>query len=60
MEEHYKMIVNNMVCETLHPENIFAKLYTNKLDYNLLVSDKPNKKIIMDKIMNRKIKMSFN
>jgi len=27
MEEHYKMVVNNMVCETLNPENAVAQLY---------------------------------
>jgi surface protein len=27
MEEHDKMIVNNLICETLHPENKIAKLY---------------------------------
>jgi hypothetical protein len=27
MEEHEKMIVNNLVCETLHPDNSVAKLY---------------------------------
>ena len=27
MEKHDKMIVNNLICETLHPENIIAKLY---------------------------------
>lgn len=27
MEEHYKMLVNNLICETLHPENSVAKLY---------------------------------
>ena len=29
MEKHEKMNVNNMIVETLHPENIIAKLYTN-------------------------------
>jgi len=33
MEEHDKMIVNNIICETLHPENDIAKLY--KLCKNL-------------------------
>jgi hypothetical protein len=28
MEKHDKMIVNNLICETLHPENIVAILYT--------------------------------
>ena len=29
MEKHEKMIVNNMMVETLDPENIIAKLYSN-------------------------------
>jgi len=29
METHNKIIVNNIVCETLHPENQVAKLYTS-------------------------------
>ena len=31
MEKHEKMNVNNMICETLHPENFVARLYNNKL-----------------------------
>ena len=27
METHYKMLVNNLVCETLHPDNLIAKIY---------------------------------
>jgi hypothetical protein len=27
MKEHDKMLVNNLICETLHPENSIAKLY---------------------------------
>jgi uncharacterized delta-60 repeat protein len=27
MEDHYKMMVNNLICETLHPKNGIAKLY---------------------------------
>ena len=27
LKEHNKMIVNNLICETLHPENSVAKLY---------------------------------
>jgi hypothetical protein len=27
MENHDKMIVNNLICETLHPENIIAKIH---------------------------------
>lgn len=35
LEEHDKMIVNNLVCETLHPNNIIAKLYTHLSNCNL-------------------------
>ena len=27
MEEHDKLVVNNLICETLHPKNKIAKLY---------------------------------
>jgi hypothetical protein len=27
MEEHEKMVINNMICETLNPENTIAKIY---------------------------------
>lgn len=27
MEKHNTMLVNNLICETLHPDNIVAKLY---------------------------------
>ena len=27
MENHDKMVVNNLICETLHPENGIAILY---------------------------------
>jgi ornithine carbamoyltransferase len=27
LKEHDKMVVNNLICETLHPENLVAKLY---------------------------------
>jgi len=30
MEQHDKMIVNNMITETLHPDNLVAKLHTGK------------------------------
>jgi hypothetical protein len=29
LEKHGRINVNGMICETLHPENIIAKLYTN-------------------------------
>ena len=33
MEEHDKMIVNNLICETLDPENPTAKLYIKLKEY---------------------------
>jgi len=32
MEEHDKMMINNLICETLHPENIMAKIHNG--NYN--------------------------
>jgi len=35
MEEYDKIVVNNLICESLHPENTIAKLYTILQDLNL-------------------------
>ena len=32
LEKYGKVTVNNMICETLHPENLVAKIYTSNLD----------------------------
>ena len=32
LEKHDKVYVNNLVCETLHPKNNIAKLYTNNFN----------------------------
>ena len=48
MENHEKINVNNLICETLHPKNIIAKIYNSKL------SEKYKNKIII--IMNNSIK----
>ena len=29
MENYSSMVVNNLICETLHPNNLVAKLYTH-------------------------------
>lgn len=34
LEKHDKMVVNNLICETLHPENRIAKLYTYLQKFN--------------------------
>jgi homoserine kinase len=30
MEKHDKMVINNLICETLHPNNIMAKICGGK------------------------------
>jgi hypothetical protein len=35
LKKYDKMIVNNLICETLHPNNMIAKLYTLMPKYNL-------------------------
>jgi sulfur relay (sulfurtransferase) DsrF/TusC family protein len=36
MENYGTMSVNNLICETLHPDNLIAKIYRNRFtdDYN--------------------------
>ena len=34
LRTHSTMSVNNMMCETLHPDNFIAKLYTNSFTDN--------------------------
>lgn len=50
MEKHDKMIVNNLIVETLHPKNIIAKIYMNKFGYG---NDYKNKLVVL---MNESIK----
>ena len=40
MHEYTKINVNNMLCETLHPDNIIAKLYTRKCKYSEEIKEK--------------------
>ena len=59
MEEPDKMMVNNLICETLHPENSIAKLYKllshlNVEEQNELIV-KFNKYVIENNIYNKKI-----
>jgi hypothetical protein len=39
METYYTINVNNMICETLHPDNIIAKLYTKRCKYDTITRD---------------------
>ena len=49
METHSKIRANNMICETLHPTNVIAKLYNNNLDEN----NKNNIIVIMNECINK-------
>jgi hypothetical protein len=40
METHSKILVNNMICETLHPKNIIAQYYTFQFKYGNEIKDK--------------------
>ena len=58
MEEHDKMVVNNLICETLHPENGIAKLYRdlqklNPEQQNDLINNY-NEHVIKNKIFTSK------
>ena len=39
MEQPDKMMVNNLICETLHPENSIAKLYSKFVGLSLKEQD---------------------
>jgi uncharacterized membrane protein len=63
LAQHGKMEVNNLVCETLHPDNIIAKLYTgnymdhertaivNKLNNSLQTRDLPGYKDVITNLL---------
>jgi hypothetical protein len=56
LEEHDKMMVNNLICETLHPENGVAKVYMalQKLDTEgqKLLIQKINAHVIKNNVFN--------
>ena len=58
MEEHDKMMVNNLICETLHPENGIAKLYKDLKNCNqeqkLQFIKKYNEYVIKNKVFSSK------
>jgi hypothetical protein len=55
MKHHSKIIVNNMLCETLDPENIIAKLYTN----NFADTYKDKQKKITSNLPIKRVKKTF-
>jgi uncharacterized delta-60 repeat protein len=55
LEHHDKMVVNNLICETLDPENMIAKLYTLLPNYNLQEQSQIIKKY--NHIVNKKFKL---
>lgn len=50
MEQHYKMRVNNLICETLDPNHYIAKLYTRNCKYT-----DEQKKILLEMLKEREI-----
>jgi hypothetical protein len=50
MEDHYKMRVNNLICETLDPNHYIAKLYTKNCKYT-----DEQKKILLKMMKEREI-----
>jgi hypothetical protein len=53
LEKYDKMIVNNLICETLHPDNMIAKLYTLLPSYNLEQQCKMIK--VYNKVVSKKL-----
>ena len=45
MDDHNKIIVNNLICETLHPKNLVAQLYRHLYSLNPEEQHKLIKKI---------------
>jgi hypothetical protein len=58
MDQPDKMMVNNLICETLHPENGIAKLYKDLIDLTVEeqneVITKFNQYVIKNNIYNKK------
>jgi hypothetical protein len=40
LDTHSTMNINGLICETLHPDNLFAKLYTKKCKLDIASRDK--------------------
>ena len=61
LEEHDKMMVNNLICETLHPENGVAKVYMAlqnlDTDGQQLLIKKINDHVIKNNVFNGNKKM---
>jgi hypothetical protein len=59
MDQPDKMMVNNLICETLHPENGMAKLYKDLIDLTVEEQNevivKFNQYVIKNNIYNKKI-----
>jgi hypothetical protein len=39
LEQQSTMTINGLICETLHPDNLIAKLYTKKCKLDVLTRD---------------------
>jgi hypothetical protein len=62
MEEYSTVNVNNLICETLHPNNIIAKIYNSNLDskYKNKLIVKMNKFILAKDKLNSKKNTRFS
>ena len=64
MEKYERIQVNNLICETLHPSNVIAKLYNAQLDEDykntlivmmnnsIMKNDYPTYKNIFSRLLN--------
>ena len=58
MEEYSQMRVNNLICETLHPSNVIAKLYSKKCKYTNYARDRIV--VLLNKCIQKKDYKSYN
>ena len=60
LEKHDKMIVNNLIAETLHPENRIAKIFNHFAENNFSIEGKNDLLLYADKLYSEKIKLFTN
>ena len=57
LEKHDKMIVNNLIAETLHPENRIAKIFNHFAENNFSIEGENDLLLYADKLYSEKIKL---
>ena len=60
LEKHDKMIVNNLIAETLHPENRIAKIFNHFAENNFSIEGENDLLLYADKLYSEKIKLFTN